>query len=71
MEGPGGDLPIVPNLPDSPALLEYLRKEQRSGKKLIGLAIGTRPEAIKMAPIVQCLTESFDRYIALPIATGQ
>lgn len=71
MNEDGNDFPVVPDLPDYGAAIEYLHREQNSGKRLIALAIGTRPEAIKMAPIVQCLSERSDRYVAVPIATGQ
>src|SRR5688572_2179692 len=71
MDKPGDGFPVVPDLPDLSASIAYVRREQVSGKRLIALAIGTRPEAIKMAPIIQCLGEQYDRYVAVPIATGQ
>lgn len=61
----------VPDLPEQAALLEYLHGEQRAGRKLIALAIGTRPEVIKVAPLLQALAERDDAYIAAPIVTGQ
>lgn len=65
------EFPVVPELPEQAALLEYLHRERETGKKLIALAIGTRPEAIKMAPIIQHLTDRFDSYIPAPVVTGQ
>ncbi len=71
MELNPADAPVVPDLPDSTALLEYLHRERASGKKLIAFAIGTRPEAIKMAPLLRYLADRSDTYIAAPIVTGQ
>jgi UDP-N-acetylglucosamine 2-epimerase (non-hydrolysing) len=71
MEPHVADFPVVPDLPDQTAVLEYLHRQQRQGKRLIGFAIGTRPEAIKVAPIVRVLADRFDDYIPVPIVTGQ
>lgn len=62
---------VIPDLPDQKTLFDYLRQERESGKKLIAFAIGTRPEAIKIAPILRYLADRFDTYIPAPIVTGQ
>jgi UDP-N-acetylglucosamine 2-epimerase (non-hydrolysing) len=61
----------VPDLPDQTSLFEHLHEKQRAGRKLIALAIGTRPEVIKVAPLLQALSERPDAYVAVPIVTGQ
>lgn len=71
MNPPASEHLVVPDLPDQAALFEFLSAERRGGKKLIGFAIGTRPEAIKIAPILRGLADRFDRYIGLPLVTGQ
>jgi UDP-N-acetylglucosamine 2-epimerase (non-hydrolysing) len=63
--------PVVPSLADRTAVLEYLSAERRAGKKLIAFAIGTRPEVIKIAPVLQALAERPEAYVAAPIITGQ
>ena len=67
----GADGPVVPDLPDQAALLEYLHAERTAGKRLVAFAIGTRPEVIKVAPLLQAFAERSDRYVAAPIVTGQ
>ena len=56
---------------DRTAVFDHLRQERERGKKLIGVAIGTRPEAIKLAPLLSELGARSDSYIAIPIVTGQ
>ena len=71
MEPNAANEPVVPDLPDLAAMLEYLRRERAGGKKLIGFAIGTRPEAIKIAPLLRYMADRFDTYIPVPLVTGQ
>ena len=68
---PHTDAPVIPSVADQGPALEYLRRERAAGKKLIAFAIGTRPEAIKIAPLLQHLADRFDTYVPAPVVTGQ
>jgi UDP-N-acetylglucosamine 2-epimerase (non-hydrolysing) len=65
------ELPDVAERPDLTAVFEQLRLQRADGKKLIGCAIGTRPEGIKMAPLLQQLARRSDAYFPVPVLTGQ
>ena len=65
------DAPVIAGLPGQGAALEYLHRERAAGKKVIAFAIGTRPEAIKMAPLLQYLADRSDSYVPAPVVTGQ
>lgn len=44
---------------------------RRNGRKLIACVVGTRPEAIKMAPVIKALRGQHDYYDVQVILTGQ
>lgn len=44
---------------------------QRPGRKRIAVVMGTRPEAIKMAPVVHALRQHPERFETIVVATAQ
>jgi UDP-N-acetylglucosamine 2-epimerase (non-hydrolysing) len=49
----------------------YLSRQRQAGKKLIAFAIGTRPEAIKIAPVIRAFQRRPDRFVTATLVTGQ